>query len=82
MIEHRMCCHITANWRGRPLVSRQVVVNLIGSTTTTRGLKVRAALDTRHYETGIAVSDEQLARVNCTPHEFHGQWNYTIRPKD
>jgi hypothetical protein len=80
-IEHRMFCFITQNWRARPLTSYQVIVNLIGSTTTTRGLKVRAALDTRRSETGIAVSDEQLARVNCTPHEFQGQWNYTIRPK-
>jgi hypothetical protein len=79
-IEHRLFCFITQNWRGRPLSSYQVIVNLIGSTTTQSGLKVRAALDTRRYETGIVVSDEQLARVHCTPHEFHGEWNYTIHP--
>jgi DDE family transposase len=80
-IEHRLFNFITQNWRGRPLTSYQVIVNLIGSTTTKHGLKVRAALDRGHYETGIAVSDEQLARVLCTPHEFHGEWNYTICPK-
>ena len=80
-IEHRLFNFITQNWRGRPLTSYQVIVNLIGSTTTRHGLKVRAALDTGHYETGIKVSDEQLAGVNCTPHEFHGEWNYTICPR-
>jgi hypothetical protein len=80
-IEHRLFCFITQNWRGRPLTSYQVIVNLIGRTTTKAGLKVRAALDTRRYATGIAVSDAQLARVDCTPHAFHGEWNYTIRPQ-
>jgi hypothetical protein len=79
-IEHRLFNFITQNWRGRPLTSYQVIVNLIGKTTSKTGLKVRAALDTREYETGLTVTDEQLARVNCTPHEFHGEWNYTIRP--
>ncbi len=79
-IEHRMFNFITQNWRGRPLSSYQVIVNLIGKTTSKTGLKVRAALDRREYETGLTVTDEQLARVNCTPHEFHGEWNYTIRP--
>jgi hypothetical protein len=81
-IEHRMFNFITQNWRGRPLTSYQAIVNLIGSTTTKTGLKVKAALDMGHYETGIKVSDEDLARVNCTPHEFHGEWNYTIRPHE
>jgi len=79
-IEHRLFCFITQNWRGRPLTSYQTIVNLIGSTTTKAGLTVRAALDTRHYETGIKVSDEELARVRQVPAKFHGEWNYTIRP--
>jgi hypothetical protein len=80
-IEHRLFCFITKNWRGRPLLSYKTVVNLIASTTTRTGLKVRAALDQGHYETGIVVTDEQLAQVNITPAFFHGEWNYTIRPK-
>ena len=80
-IEHRLFCFITKNWRGRPLTSYEVIVNLISSTTTKSGLTVRAALDTNPYETGIEVSDEQLARVHWTPAQFHGEWNYTIRPK-
>jgi hypothetical protein len=79
-IEHRLFCFITKNWRGRPLVSYKTVVNLIASTTTRTGLKVRAALDQGHYETGIVVTDEQLAKINITPASFHGEWNYTIRP--
>ncbi len=79
-IEHRMFNFITQNWRGRPLTSDQVIVNLIGKTTSKTGLKVRAAIDTRKYKTGLTVTDEQLARVNCTSHEFHGEWNYAIRP--
>ena len=80
-IEHRLFCFITKNWRGRPLTSYQAIVNLIGSTTTQQGLTVRAALDTNRYDTGRTVSNEQLARVNCTPADFHGEWNYTIRPR-
>jgi hypothetical protein len=80
-IEHRLFCFITKNWRGRPLTTYQVIVNLIASTTTKTGLKVKAALDTNRYETGIEVSDEELARVNCVPDDFHGEWNYTIRPR-
>src|SRR5512135_103368 len=79
-LEHRLFCFITKNWRGRPLTSYEVIVNLIGSTTTKSGLTVRAALDTNDYETGIEVSDEQLARVKLTLAKFHGEWNYTIRP--
>ena len=79
-IEHRLFCFITNNWRGRPLTSYQVIVNLIGKTTTKTGLKVRAALDNNRYETGMKISDEQLARVNCVREKFHGEWNYTIRP--
>jgi len=79
-IEHRLFSFITKNWRGRPLTSYQVIVNLIAHTTTQAGLVVRAAIDTNHYETGIVVSDEELARVNITPAKFHGEWNYEIRP--
>jgi hypothetical protein len=79
-VEHRLFCHITQNWRGKPLVSREAIVSLIGRTTTRTGLVVRAALDTERYETGIKVSDEELAAVQITPHEFHGDWNYTIKP--
>jgi hypothetical protein len=80
-IEHRLFSFITKNWRGRPLTSYQVIVNLIAHTTSQAGLVVKAALDTAHYETGIVVSDEELARVRITPAKFHGEWNYTIRPK-
>jgi hypothetical protein len=80
-IEHRLFCFITKNWRGRPLTSYEVIVNLIANTTTQTGLTVRAALDTNEYETGIEVSDEQLAAVKLTTAKFHGEWNYTIRPR-
>jgi hypothetical protein len=80
-IEHRLFCFITKNWRGRPLTSYEVIVNLISNTTTKTGLIVRAALDTGAYETGIEISDEQLARVHLTRAKFHGEWNYKIRPK-
>jgi Rhodopirellula transposase DDE domain len=79
-IEHRLFSYITQNWRGKPLLSRQVILNLIASTTTTTGLIVRAALDTDHYETGIKVSDAELAKVKITPADFHGEWNYCIAP--
>jgi hypothetical protein len=77
-IEHRMFCHITQNWRGRPLLSRQVVVNLIGHTTTTEGLRIKARLDTGRYASGIKVTDEQLAAVSLKPEAFHGEWNYAV----
>ena len=80
-IEHRMFCHITKNWRGRPLTSRAVVVNLVGSTTTTAGLTIHAELDEGEYPTGIKVSDEELAGVRIKRNKFHGEWNYTIFPK-
>jgi Rhodopirellula transposase DDE domain len=80
-IEHRMFCHITENWRGRPLVSRAVVVNLIGSTKTRTGLRINAQLDTNTYKTGLKVSDEEFATINIKRAEFHGEWNYTISPR-
>jgi hypothetical protein len=81
-IEHRMFCHITENWRGRPLVSRAVIVSLIGSTTTKTGLRVKAELDTNRYATGVKVSDADLAAVKMKKDTFHGEWNYTIVPND
>jgi Rhodopirellula transposase DDE domain len=80
-IEHRLFCHITRNWRGRPLTSYAVIVNLIASTKTAQGLTVRAALDTGSYEVGITVSDEQLARLKIKPARFHGEWNYCVAPR-
>jgi hypothetical protein len=79
-IEHRMFCHITENWRGRPLVNRAVVVNLIGSTQTQTGLRVRAELDTNSYEKGIKVTDKEMEAVRLKKDKFHGDWNYRIEP--
>jgi hypothetical protein len=79
-IEHRMFCHITENWRGRPLVSRAVIVNLIGHVKTREGLRIQAELDTNSYPKGIEVSDEELAAVRLRRARFHGDWNYTILP--
>jgi transposase len=79
-IEHRLFSHITMNWRGRPLISHQVVVELISATTTATGLEVEAHLDTRSYPTKIKVTKEQMGRVRLRLHEFHGKWNYTIEP--
>jgi len=78
-IEHRLFCFITKNWRGRPLTTYEVIVNLIASTTTKTGLIVRAALDPRQYETGITVSDEELEHLRLTRAKFHGEWNYSIK---
>ena len=80
-IEHRMWNHVTANWRGRKLVSQEVVVNLIANTTSRNGLRIKARLDARKYPTKIKVSDEQVAKVNLIPDKYHGRdWNYTIAP--
>jgi transposase len=81
-IEHRMFSYITKNWRGRPLVSRAVVVNLIGHVRTGPGLRIKAELDTNSYPKGIKVSDEELASVRLQRAKFHGDWNYTILPTD
>lgn len=80
-IEHRLFSAISQNWRGRPLVSHEVIVNLIAGTTNGKGLKVRSALDTNQYPKGIKVSDEEMAALNLCRAEFHGEWNYTILPK-
>jgi transposase len=80
-IEHRLFSFITQNWRGKPLISHQVIVQLIAATTTKNGLDVRAEIDPNPYPCGIVVKDADLASVNITRHEFHGEWNYTIQPK-
>jgi transposase len=80
-IEHRMFCHITENWRGRPLVSREVVVNLIGHTTTKTGLEIRSELDENRYPTGREITDQQMESLALKREQFHGEWNYTIKPR-
>ena len=80
-IEHRLFSFITQNWRGKPLISHQVIVQLIAATTTKNGLDVRAEIDPNSYQAGIVVKDAELAAVNISRHEFHGDWNYTIEPK-
>jgi len=79
-IEHRMFSYVSLNWRGRPLETLQVIIDLIGATTTSTGLKVYARLDPGHYEKGIKVTDAELAAVNIVGDEFHPDWNYTIHP--
>jgi hypothetical protein len=81
-IEHRLFAHISMNWRGRPLTSHEVIVDLIGSTTTQTGLTVRAERDTGTYPKGVKVTDAELARIHVAPHLFHGDWNYTIAPPE
>ena len=80
-IEHRLFSFIARNWRGEPLISREVVIALIGATTSTTGLKVYAPLDENVYERGIKISDTALAAVNLHPDDFHGEWNYVINPQ-
>jgi len=79
-IEHRMFCHITRNWRGRPLESREIAVNLIGSTTTNKGLHIQAAIDMADYPTGLNVSNESMNSLRIERDTFHGEWNYSIAP--
>jgi hypothetical protein len=79
-IEHRLFCHITQNWRGQPLISHEIMVKLIGRTTTRAGLKVKAALDRRSYPGGKKVSDDELTKVNLHRDKFHGDWNYFVKP--
>jgi len=79
-IEHRLFSFIGTNWRGKPLESHEVIINLINATTTNTGLKVYARLDTGVYPKGVEVTDAQLAAVNIHRHDFHGEWNYTIKP--
>jgi transposase len=79
-IEHRMFCHISMNWRGKPLVSHEVVVNLIGNTITREGLTIKAELDTNEYQKGKKISDKEMKNVNIRRARFHGEWNYKILP--
>jgi len=80
-IEHRMFCHITANWRAQPLVSHEVVVHLIGATKTSKGLRIQAELDTGCYPKGRKITDQQMAQLQIQPADFHGEWNYMISPR-
>ena len=81
-VEHRLFCHITSNWRGQPLTDHQVVVSLIGSTTTATGLVVHARLDQRQYNKGRKIKDKDMATINIKPQRFHGDWNYEIHPRE
>ena len=81
-IEHRLFSFITQNWRGKPLVTHQVIVSLIAATTTKTGLRVKSHVDPRTYAKGRRISDAQLADVHLEPNAFHGEWNYTIRPSE
>jgi hypothetical protein len=80
-IEHRMFCHITANWRGRPLISRLAVVELIAATSTAQGLALRAELDETIYQTGRKVSEEEMDALALERCDFHGEWNYLLSPR-
>ena len=80
-IEHRMFSFISQNWRGKPLVSHEVIINLIAATATRQGLKIRAELDTNRYPIGITVSDAEMDRLNIKTARFHGNWNYTLLPE-
>ena len=80
-IEHRMFCHITENWRGRPLGSHEVVVNLIGATTTRAGLAIRSELDKGRHPTGRQVTDGQMEALSIKRDAFHGEWNYSVSPR-
>jgi hypothetical protein len=77
-IEHRMFSFITINWRGRPLTSLRTIIELISATSTTTGLSIQAGHDPNWYPTGIKITDTELATVPLAPHDFHGEWNYTI----
>ena len=79
-IEHRLFSAITQNWRGKPLVSHEAIVQLIAATTTQTGLSVRCELDTNEYPKAKKISDEEMAKLCLQPHTFHGEWNYDIKP--
>jgi hypothetical protein len=80
-IEHRMFCHITQNWRGRPLLTHDVIVNLIANTTTPSGLTIRAKLDKRSYPLGVEFTKTEFGSLNLKLASFHGDWNYVISPR-
>jgi hypothetical protein len=79
-IERRLFSFITQNWRARPLVSYQTIVQLIAATTTDTGLKVQCEIDSNAYPAGVKVTDDEMEAINICPHDFHGDWNYTISP--
>lgn len=81
-IEHRMFSYITQNWRGRPLVSHEAMISLIGNTTTRKGLRVKAHLDENEYKTGIKISDDEMEKLNMKRADFHGEWNYSFSPRN
>jgi len=80
-IEHRLFAFNTQNWRGKPLVSHQVIVQLIANATTSTGLTVQCRLDENAYDKGVKVSDAEMAKLNITQADFHGEWNYTFKPR-
>lgn len=80
-IEHRLFCHITANWRGTPLTTYETIVDRIGNVRTATGLRVRAELDAGEYPTGVTVTKEQMDALALVPDEFHGEWNYKLLPR-
>ena len=80
-VEHRLFSAISQDWRGRPLVSHEVIVELIGATTTRTGLRVRSALDTNDYPSGVRVSDAEMQTLYLERDTFHGEWNYTLLPR-
>ena len=80
-VEHRLFSHIAMNWRGKPLVDLVTIISLIGDTTTAEGLRVRSEVDPGRYPHGVVIRDEQMAQIQLAPHAFHGDWNYTIRPR-
>ena len=80
-IEHRLFCHLTENWRGRALLTFETLVELIGHTETTRGLRVQAKLDKRQYATGVVVTKAEMGGLALAPHPFHRDWNYAVRTR-
>jgi len=75
-----MFCHISQNWRARPLIDLETIVELIGNATTTTGLKIKAKIDPKTYAKGRKISDKEFETIHITPSDFHGEWNYTINP--
>ena len=80
-VEHRMFSFISLNWQGKPLVSYETVINLIGATRTATGLRVKAKLDTRFYEAGVKITDAEMEQINLRTHRTNPEWNYTISPR-
>lgn len=80
-IEHRLFSFIAMNWRGKPLESLSTIVSLIGATRSRTGLRVRSEVDARRYPKGVLITEDQWASLRLTPHAFHGEWNYTLRPR-